>query len=209
MPKTGIIALSSVAAMLPSLAQATDVIKLAEPDFTFEGTLMTALKNRHSVREYAAKDLTGADLSNLLWATAGVNRPDGRRTAATALNLQEIGLYVVTAKGAFSYRHAEHELVKLTDKNLMPLVAKQQDFVRAASLALVYVGDLTKLPGERGAQLAAVDAGIAVQNALLYCSVANLACVPRATMNVDGLAQALSLPAGSVPIMNVVVGMPK
>ena len=209
MPKTGIIALSSVAVMLPALAQATDVIKLAEPDFTFEGTLMTALMNRHSVREYAAKDLTGADLSNLLWATAGVNRPDGRRTAATALNLQEIGLYVVTAKGAFSYGHAEHELVKLTDKNLMPLVAMQQDFVKAASLALVYVGDLTKLPGDRGAQMAAVDAGIAVQNALLYCSAANLACVPRATMNVDGLAQALSLPTGSVPIMNVVVGMPK
>lgn len=209
MQKTGIIALSSVAAMLPSLAQATDVIKLAEPDFAFEGSLMTALKNRHSVREYAAEDLTGADLSNLLWATAGVNRADGRRTAATALNLQEIRLYVVTAKGAFSYRHAEHELIKLTDKNLMPLVAMQQDFVMTAPLALVYVGDLAKLPGERGAQMAAVDAGIAVQNALLYCSAANLACVPRATMNVDALAQALSLPKGSVPIMNVVVGRPK
>lgn len=48
MQKTGIIALSSVAAMLPSLAQAMGVIKLAEPDFAFEGSLMTALKNRHS-----------------------------------------------------------------------------------------------------------------------------------------------------------------
>lgn len=78
-----------------------------------------------------------------------MNRADGRRTAATALNLQEIRLYVVTAKGAFSYRHAEHELIKLTDKNLMPLVAMQQDFVMTAPLALVYVGDLAKLPGER------------------------------------------------------------
>ena len=50
---------------------------------------------------------------------------------------------------------------------------------------------------------------LTVQNALLYCSAAGLACVPRATMNVDGLAQALSLPKGAVPIMNVVVGMPK
>lgn len=184
MQKTGIIVLGSVAAMLPALAQASETVRLAEPDLAMEGSLMTALKNRHSTREYAAKDLTGADLSNLLWATAGVNRPDGRRTAPTALNLQEIGVYVVTAKGAFSYRHEGHELVKLTDKNLMPLVAMQQDFVNTAPLALVYVGDLTKLPGERGAQMAAVDAGIAVQNALLYCSAAGLACVPRATMNV-------------------------
>lgn len=188
MQKTGIIVLGSVAAMLPALAQASETVRLAEPDLAMEGLLMTALKNRHSTREYAAKDLTGADLSNLLWATAGVNRPDGRRTAPTALNLQEIGVYVVTAKGAFSYRHEGHELVKLTDKNLMPLVAMQQDFVNTAPLALVYVGDLTKLPGERGAQMAAVDAGIAIQNALLYCSAAGLACVPRATMNVDGLA---------------------
>ena len=209
MQKTGIIVLGSVAAMLPALAQASETVRLAEPDLAMEGSLMTALKNRHSTREYAAKAVTGADLSTLLWATAGVNRPDGRRTAPTALNLQEIGVYVVTAKGAFSYRHEGHELVKLTDKNLMPLVAMQQDFVNTAPLALVYVGDLTKLPGERGAQMAAVDAGIAVQNALLYCSAAGLACVPRATMNVDGLAQALSLPKEAVPIMNVVVGMPK
>lgn len=116
MQKTGIIVLGSVAAMLPALAQASETVRLAEPDLAMEGSLMTALKNRHSTREYAAKDLTGADLSNLLWATAGVNRPDGRRTAPTALNLQEIGVYVVTAKGAFSYRHEGHELVKLTDK---------------------------------------------------------------------------------------------
>lgn len=115
MQKTGIIVLGSVAAMLPALAQASETVRLAEPDLAMEGSLMTALKNRHSTREYAAKDLTGADLSNLLWATAGVNRPDGRRTAPTALNLQEIGVYVVTAKGAFSYRHEGHELVKKPD----------------------------------------------------------------------------------------------
>lgn len=75
MQKTGIIVQGSVAAMLPALAQASETVRLAEPDLAMEGSLMTALKNRHSTREYAEKDLTGADLSNLLWATAGVNRP--------------------------------------------------------------------------------------------------------------------------------------
>ena len=70
MQKTGIIVLGSVTAMLPALAQASETVRLAEPDLAMEGSLMTALKNRHSTREYAAKDLTGADLSNLLWATA-------------------------------------------------------------------------------------------------------------------------------------------
>lgn len=59
MQKTGIIVLGSVAAMLPALAQASETVRLAEPDLAMEGSLMTALKNRHSTREYAAKDLTG------------------------------------------------------------------------------------------------------------------------------------------------------
>ena len=83
MQKTGIIVLGSVAAMLPALAQASETVRLAEPDLAMEGSLMTALKNRHSTREYAAKDLTGADLSNLLWATAngahGAQPPGNRR----------------------------------------------------------------------------------------------------------------------------------
>ena len=58
MQKTGIIVLGSVAAMLPALAQASETVRLAEPDLAMEGSLMTALKNRHSTREYAAKDLT-------------------------------------------------------------------------------------------------------------------------------------------------------
>lgn len=56
MQKTGIIVLGSVAAMLPALAQASETVRLAEPDLAMEGSLMTALKNRHSTREYAAKE---------------------------------------------------------------------------------------------------------------------------------------------------------
>lgn len=45
MQKTGIIVLGSVAAMLPALAQASETVRLAEPDLAMEGSLMTALKN--------------------------------------------------------------------------------------------------------------------------------------------------------------------
>ena len=136
MQKTGIIVLGSVAARLPALAKGSETVRLAEPDLAMEGSLMTALKNRHSTREYAAKDLTGADLSNLLWATAGVSRPDGRRTAPTALNLQEIGVYVVTAKGASFYRHDGHDLVMLPDHHPKPPPPLHQDFINSSFLAL-------------------------------------------------------------------------
>ena len=66
MQKTGIIVLGSVAAMLPALAQASETVRLAEPDLAMEGSLMTALNKRHSTSENAAHELPGAALSNHL-----------------------------------------------------------------------------------------------------------------------------------------------
>lgn len=41
------------------------------------------------------KSLSQQQLSNMLWAAWGINRPDGRRTAASAMNCQEIDLYLI------------------------------------------------------------------------------------------------------------------
>ena len=40
------------------------------------------------------KAIDKATLSSLLWAATGVNRPDGRMTAPTAVNAQDISVYV-------------------------------------------------------------------------------------------------------------------
>ena len=47
---------------------AEKVIKLPKPNMNRSGSVMNALSERHSTREYAAKALTSADLSDLLWA---------------------------------------------------------------------------------------------------------------------------------------------
>ena len=66
---------------------ADKVIKLPEPNLNRTGTVMKALSERHSTREYASKALSLSDLSDLLWAANGVNRKDsGKRTAPSALN---------------------------------------------------------------------------------------------------------------------------
>lgn len=64
---------------------------------------MKALSDRHSDREYAAKELSLQDLSDLLWAANGINRPDGKRTAPSALNKQDIDIYVIMKEGAYLY----------------------------------------------------------------------------------------------------------
>ena len=49
-------------------------------------TVMQTFKQRKSVREYSAKQLSDQDLSDLLWAAQGKNREDGKLTSPTAMN---------------------------------------------------------------------------------------------------------------------------
>ena len=77
-------------------AQGLEEIKLLTPDKTRGSSMMQAFANRHSDRVFANKKLSVKDLSDLLWAANGVNRADkGMRTAPSALNKQDIDVYVV------------------------------------------------------------------------------------------------------------------
>ena len=94
-----------VCLMLSAAAFAADkVIKLPKPNLNRTGAVMKALSERHSTREYASKALSLADLSDLLWAANGINRKEsGMRTAPSALNKQDVDVYVVLPEGSYLY----------------------------------------------------------------------------------------------------------
>lgn len=77
--------------------------QIDSPDKNRGSSVMKALSDRHSDREYASKELSLQDLSDLLWAANGINRPDGKRTAPSALNKQDIDIYVIMKEGAYLY----------------------------------------------------------------------------------------------------------
>ena len=61
-------------------------IALLKPDSKAGMTVNEALENRRSWREYAPEALSLEELSGVMWAAGGVNRPaDGRLTAPSAL----------------------------------------------------------------------------------------------------------------------------
>lgn len=87
-----------------SLAQELKPISLPRPQTDGGKPLMQALKDRHTTREFSSAKLAPQVLSNLLWAAFGINRPDtGKRTAPSAMNWQEIDIYVATADGLYVY----------------------------------------------------------------------------------------------------------
>ena len=205
---------STLAALLFILtmhAQEVKEIKLNAPDKNRGTSVMKALSDRHSVREWATKELNPQDLSDLLWAANGVNRPDGKRTAPSALNKQDIDVYVFTKEGAYLYDAPNHSLKPVAKGDHRAAVAGGQDFVKTAPVSLVLISDLSRFGNvtDQNKLMGAVDAGIVCQNINLFCSAAGLSTVPRATMDKAALKSILKLSDSQLPIMNNPVGYPK
>lgn len=193
-------------------AQDLKVIKLNAPDKARGSVIMKTLSDRHSDREFSEKKLSLKDLSDLLWAANGINRPaDGKRTAPSALNKQDIDVYVVMEEGAYLYNAATHSLDPIVAGDYRPAVGGGQDFVNKVPVCLVLVSDLSRFGNvsDQVKQMAAVDAGVVCQNINLFCAGIGLATVPRASMDKDTLHKVLKLSTDQMLIMNNPVGYPK
>lgn len=166
---------------------------------------------RASAAAFSDEAVPAQTLANLLWAANGVSRPNGKRTAPTALNKQEIGIFVIRADGAFAVEIGESDVVlaRVSGEDLRPLVVSTQPQFGNAPVMLLLVADLEKfsmMPRDRALCAAAIDTGGVMQNVLLFCAANGLGARPRLQMDKDALAKALALPAGTVPMLNVVVG---
>ena len=193
-------------------AQEPQTIKLNAPNKSRGSNVMKALSDRKSVREYDEKEISHQDLSDLLWAAIGINRPDGKRTAPTAVNAQEIDVYVVRKDGVYLYDAKEHALKPIVDGDYRKAVAGKQDFVNAAPLCLVMVANLKTLGDpalEQTRLISGIDAGIVSQNINLFCASVGLCTVPRGSWDFDELKNVLKLSDTQQIMLNNPVGYPK
>ena len=104
--------------------KAQDNVQLPKPSKNNQVTLMQALQNRHSTREYADKEIPDDVLSTVLWAACGINRPgEGKITAPSAINAQDILVYVVRQDGTYLYQPKDNSLQKVSSKDsvLLPV----------------------------------------------------------------------------------------
>lgn len=166
---------------------------------------MQVLKERKTTREFGPEKLSPQVLSNLLWAAFGINREDGRRTAPSASNRQEIEIYVVMADGAFRYDAKGNQLEPVVKEDLRAATGSQ-DFVGKAPLNLVYVADLAK---QKSADMAYADTGFIAQNVYLYCTSEGLATVVRGMVPRDPMGKALKLRPDQRITLGQTVGYPK
>jgi nitroreductase len=179
-----------------------EVIKLPPPQTEGGMPLMQALKLRKSTRGDFGPDtkLSVQQISNLLWAANGVNRPGGMRTAPSAINWRNIDIYVTTADGLFLYDPDKNEL-KVLGREDVRAVSGMQDFVKSAPVDLIYVADFAKAKGFGGqgeimetAELwSMAGTGAVLQNVYLWCASEGLACIVRAMVDKDAIRKTLNL----------------
>jgi SagB-type dehydrogenase family enzyme len=195
----------------PALGDSAASIALPPPQRHGGMGLMDALAARSSSREFAADPLPLPLLSSLLWAAYGINRPGGGRTAPSAVDAQEVDVYVALPSGAYRYEPAAHQLQLVAGSDLRR-VTGYQDFVDEAPLDLIYVADHARMrmvPAAQRTAYAHAAAGAIAQNVYLFAAANTLATVIRAWIDRDAIADALGLSHDQQVLLSQTVGYPK
>jgi nitroreductase len=193
-------------------AQEPKPIQLPPPQTDIGKPLMQALKLRQSSRSFDSKPLPLQELSNLLWAANGINRPEsGKRTAPSAMNWQEVDIYVALPEAAYLYEPKTHSLTPLVAQDLRGATGRQS-FVKDAPLNLVYVSDLARMKSasEDDKKLwGGVAVGCIVQDVYLYCASQGLVSVVRGLVDRPQLSESLKLRPDQRVMVAQTVGYPK
>ncbi len=186
-------------------------IKLNEPVKTGGISVMEAFAKRQSSSEFADKELSIQDLSNLLWAANGINRENGKKTAPSAQNSQDIDVYVALPNAVYKFDAQANNLILISEGDYRGLAGGKKDNPLPPSILYIVADASTYKPSaynsiEHITDMNKVDAGIVSQNISIFCSGMGLGTKPRAQMNHAELKKALKLSDSQTLILNHPVG---
>jgi len=195
---------------VPGYSQEQKVIKLPAAQKEGGKPLMQVLNERKSSREYSTEKLPPQVLSNMLWAAWGINRSDGRRTAPSAVNWQEVDMYVAMEEGLYLYDAKEHVLNLVLAKDIRAATGRQ-DFVKDVPVNLIFVADLSKITASDSDKVfySAIDTGYISQNVYLFCASEGLATVVRNLVDKPALSKIMNLKSNQTIVITQSVGYPK
>lgn len=189
-----------------AFTQELKLLTLNQPDKKRGLPVMQALEKRASADVFSSKKLTLADLSDLLWAANGINRPElKKRTSPSALNAQDIDVYVFMEEGIYLYNAIVNILDPVAKGDYRMLLAGRQQDIADSPVILLLVSDISRFSsGENSSRLtwAAMDAGIVSQNISVFCAAVGLSTRPRVAMDPVKVRDVLKLKDSQFPMLN-------
>ncbi|MDP2059777.1 MAG: SagB/ThcOx family dehydrogenase [Flavobacteriaceae bacterium] len=191
-------------------AQVIETVNLPAVQKTGGMSLMEALQNRQSQRSFSSKELSLQQMSNLLWAAYGINRPNGYRTVPSARSYNEFDIYIIKAEGWLVYDPEKHTMLKMGNEDLREH-AGTQPFVKTAPVNLVFVADFDRMTNsdeEFRKFYSATDVGYISQNIYLWCASEGLATIVRGQIDKVKAKEVLKLRPNQHVILAQTVGYP-
>jgi nitroreductase len=181
------------------------------PTATSSAAMSAAFKNRKSTNAFQTQPLPKEKLLDLLWAAWGINRPDsGKRTAPSALNTQEIDIYVLLSEGAYVYDAKQNQLTPVSDQDLRAKTGAMK--FKDAPVHLVFVADYAKYQMGTSSQKelwSAAHTGFIGQNVYLFCAAEGLGAHFYTVTDGAALKDSLALRADQALVFGQAVGYPK
>lgn len=164
-------------------------IDLPQPQRSGGKPLFETINERQSYKipTESNKAIDRQTLSDILWAAYGFNR-EARRVVPSALNKQELSVYVFLKDGVYLYDAKANKLIFKAEGDQRQH-AGTQDYVYVAPVNFVYVADQSQETGTG----AYISCGCAAQNVYLACASKGLGCAVRTSIDKDALAKLLRL----------------
>jgi SagB-type dehydrogenase family enzyme len=203
------------------LAQgAPQSVKLPEPRRQGAMSVEAALAARQSVRALSRDSMTLADVGQLLWAAQGVNRPNGHRTAPSAMAAYPLELYLVASRvsglpaGVYHYGVVGHVLEPvLSGDRLREFVdgASHQAWVADAAAVIVFTGvpGRTSRFGSRTERFVSDEVGASAENVYLQAAALGLGTTFAGSVQDTAAVRILALPADRLPVGIMPIGHPR
>ena len=193
-------------ACLSTFCTAQETIKLNAPTKTGGMPIMEAFSKRASASSFDSKELSIQDLSDLLWAANGINRTDGKKTAPSAMNVQDIDIYVFLSSGIYLFDAKENILKQVVKGDQRSVFSRANE--QPPALLLLLVSDNSKfgnnIDDSTRFTWGNIDAGIVSQNVAMFCAAKGFKTRPRALMP-TGLDKLIGLKAYQKIVLNMPV----
>ena len=207
------VTLTAALLMSTNVFAAQSEIILPEPNLSGNLSVMQALNQRKSNRNFVDKNLTVEQLGKILWAASGVNRPDGKRVIPAALKTYSVEVYAVTSDGIYLYDAPNHKLILVADGDFRSTTTTGQSFVEKAAVNLVFVespevwSTARKIPPrENQISFANIIVGAMVQNVALVTQAEGLGNCVRGSINRDEFKRAAKLSADKTILLAQSIG---
>jgi len=188
---------------LPIVLATFDTIKLQAPDTLGGKPLMQTIAHRKSDRQFDSRNISLKHLSEILWATNGINRANGKRTVPSAMGLYPLQTYAVLPNGIYFYNPQKHQLEPVV-KGDFRSIAGRQTYVDTAPLNILLIAKGKTATDNFSAAM--LDSGYCGQNVYLYCASEGLKCVVRAGAKETELLKAMNLETNYKFILAITVG---